>query len=69
MNWPAGNKSQHKNHRLRHLKTRSSKWKASCFAVLIQLTSINQEMEFSYIKSIVHISETNYKFMDFNKPE
>lgn len=72
MNWPAGKKSQYRY--LQFMESLEDKVRQiesylppSLVAVLIPLASINQETEFSNIKAIIHISETNHMLMDLNK--
>lgn len=74
MNWPPGKKSQYRYPQLKasledKVKQIESYSLAFLFAVLIQMASLNQEIEFSNRKTIIRISETNHILMDLNNSE
>lgn len=71
MNWPARKKSHYRYPQLNvpledKVKQIEGYSSAPLIGVLIQLASVNQEIEFSYGEAIIHISETHHVLLDLN---
>lgn len=74
MNWPARKKSHCRYPQLNvplEDKVKQIEGYSSAFliGVLIQLASVDQEIEFSNRKAIIHIAETHLVLLDLNNLE